>query len=203
MSQRYNRPNSRIKEERNKNDSYITPYSMIQQLLDVEVLDKNGTILEPCCSIHRSIPTILIKNGFTNITENIYEETEKSFLDFDETIQYDYIISNTPYGNKNFINFVNKAKKIAKKKVILLYPLNCLNGVERYNKVYNDEEYKLARLYQFIRYPMLEDTIREDGKYKTGMSIYAWYIWEKGYTGKAEINWIDNNKYILNSKDKK
>jgi hypothetical protein len=197
MSQRYIRPNSKRKEERNKNDSYITPYSMIQQLLDVEVLDKNGSILEPCCSIHRSIPTTLIKNGFTNITENIYEETNNSFLDFDETIQYDYIISNTPYGNKNFINFVNKAKKIAKKKVILLYPLNCLNGVERYNKVYNDEEYKLARLYQFIRYPMLEDTIREDGKYKTGMSIYAWYVWEKGYTGETVLKQIDNNEYCV------
>ena len=194
-SNRYIRATAKPFNERNKNDNYITPYSMIQQLLDVEELDKNATILEPCCSHHRSIPKILIKNGFNNITENIYEETNKSFLDFDDNVKYDYIISNTPYGNKNFIDFVNKAKSIARKKVILLYPLNCLNGIERYNKIYKDTTYPLSKLYQFVRFPMLTDNIREDGTYSTGMSIYAWFIWDKEHQGDIILRQIDNNKY--------
>ena len=44
---------------------------------------------------------------------------------------------------------------------------------------------------------MLSNEIREDGKYNTGMMVYAWYIWDKEHKGSATIDWIDNNNDVL------
>ena len=48
---------------------------------------------------------------------------------------------------------------------------------------------------------MLGDKLREDGKYKTGMMVYAWFVWENGYAGLPMIDWIDNNDDVLSKKD--
>ena len=50
---------------------------------------------------------------------------------------------------------------------------------------------------------MLGDELREDGKYRTGMMVYAWYVWENGYGGLPTIDWIDNNDDVLSKKDLK
>ena len=63
------------------------------------------------------------------------------------------------------------------------------------------DTYKLKTVYVFTRYPMLGDKLRKDGKYKTGMMVYAWYIFENSYTGKPTIEWIDNNADVLSKKD--
>jgi hypothetical protein len=65
-----------------------------------------------------------------------------------------------------------------------------------------DKQYGLKKVYVFTRYPMLGDTLREDGKYNTGMMVYAWYIFENHFGGAATIDWIDNNKDVLSKKDK-
>jgi len=198
-----NRGYCKKKEKRNKNDKYLTPYSMIQQLLDNITLDKNISILEPCCSEEKTIIKMLEKNGFNNLNYNIYDSPEGiDFLDWDENDKYDCIISNTPYGNKTVIKFIKKMKKITDK-IILLYPINYLNGKERYDEIYNDEEYKLSKILQFIRFPMLEETIREDGKYKTGMTLYGWFIFEKGYKGDIILKQIDNDEFVYRKSQNK
>ena len=50
---------------------------------------------------------------------------------------------------------------------------------------------------------MLGDELREDGKYRTGMMVYAWYVWENGYSELPMIDWIDNNDDVLSKKDLK
>jgi hypothetical protein len=40
-----------------------------------------------------------------------------------------------------------------------------------------------------------------DGKYKTAMHVYAWMIWEKGFTGEPIYRRIDNSMYVLNKDD--
>ena len=42
--------------------------------------------------------------------------------------------------------------------------------------------------------------VREDGKYKTGMRVYAWFVWINSSwctKQKPTIQWIDNDKYVL------
>ncbi len=195
---------SKVKELRNKYDKYLTPYSVIQQLLDAIVIDKHASILEPCCSTEKTIVSVLQRNGFNNVAFNIYDETkpETDFLTFDETLKYDYIITNTPYGNKNIIRFINKMKKIATKQIYCLYQLSMLCGTTNYNEIWNDNEYKLKEVYVLVRPVWLENTIRADGKYKTGITQYAWFCWEKNYVGEPIIKHIDNTCYVLRKSDK-
>lgn len=193
---------SKVKELRNKNDKYLTPYSIIQQLLDVIDVDKNSSILEPCCSIEKTIVKTLLKNNFTNVSFNIYDETpETDFLNFNEENKYDYIITNTPYGNKTIINFVNKMKRIATKQIICLYQLSMLCGTNNFNELWNDDDYKLKEVYVLVRPSWLMNEVREDGKYKTGINQYAWFIWEKDYKGETILKHIDNAIYVLKKSD--
>lgn len=65
-----------------------------------------------------------------------------------------------------------------------------------------DKSYGLKCIYVFTRYPMLGEPLRQDGKYNTGMMVYAWYIFENHYSHAPIIQWIDNNSDVLSKKDK-
>ena len=188
--------------QRNKSDMYSTPYSMTEQLLQNEKFDYKKTVLEPCCG-HWAITKVLEKNF---LSSNI-ESTDKNdgFDFFDYTNSYDYIITNPPFSLA--FEFIQKSKEITKDKFAMLLPLSYLHGQKRYESgVFKDVNYPLTKVYVFTRYPLLTDTIREDGKYKTGMMVYCWFIWEKNNNlnivcNPPVINWIDNNKYVLKKRE--
>ena len=94
------------------------------------------------------------------------------------------------------IDMINKAKRIATKKIILLYPINCLNGIKRFERIYSDKEYPLAKIYQFVMYSSLKDTLRADGRYEAGMIMYGWFVFEKGYVGDIILKQLNNTKDI-------
>jgi hypothetical protein len=190
------------KEDRNVNDKYLTPISIITQFLDLEIFDKDKTFLEPCSDINKNIEKTLKKYKYTNIKSNIFEKEGIDFLQWDENDKYDYIISNTPYKNAN--DFIIKCMKVCKEKFCLFFPLDYCNGIKRYNKVLNNDlGWKLSKMYVYVRKVMLENEFvdKEGIYYRTGLGCYAWYIYEKNYTGKTTIEWINNNKYALGSKD--
>ena len=192
------KPNQRKKDDRNVNDKYITPPSMIQQFLDSVALDKGASILEPCASPECNIGNVLRKNGFTDITENIYDDTDRTTDFLTQPITpYDYIITNTPYGDKNITAFILKMKKVATKKIVALYPITILQGTKRFNTIWSDTDFPLKAVWLFVRPPLLKDTCRADGCYFTGMTFYAWFVWERGYIGDVSFHHINNQKYCL------
>ncbi|EMV9620173.1 hypothetical protein AADV15_001618 [Campylobacter coli] len=187
--------------KRNKNDYYQTPYGMTKQLLEVENFE--GKILEPSCGagaivkvlrdFKKSVDYCDLNNDFslTGIFKNF-----KDFIN-DDFEKYDNIVTNPPFSLAK--EFILKAKQIANNKIAMLLPLNYLRGVSRYNEIYKDTVFPLKTVYVFCRYGLLEDTIREDGTYKAGMMVYAWYIWDKSYKGEPVIRWLNNNDYIVKS----
>lgn len=181
------------KGQRKKSDFYETPYSITEHLLEVEPFDYIKTVCEPACG----------NNAITNVLQKKWNDVtaydiERNFLF--ETNQYDYIITNPPFSLA--YEFICKAKSIAREKFAMLLPLSYLHGKKRHDDVYSDREYGLKKVYVFTRYPMLGDPLREDGKYNTGMMVYAWYIFENHYSGLPTIDWIDNNGDVLSKKDK-
>ena len=176
--------------KRKKSDFYETPYSITKKFLDKEYFDKNNSVCEPACG-KGAITTIL--KQYWNTTLITAYDREINFLD--DTKKYDYIITNPPFSLA--FEFINQAKKLATKKFAFFLPLSYLHGQQRYNEVYHDNNYKLKKLYVFTRYPMLGETLRTDGKYNTGMMVYAWYVFENGYIDLPTIDWIDNNNDIL------
>ena len=80
-----------------------------------------------------------------------------------------------------------KAKQQSKNKIAMFLKTVFLESDKRY-EMFNDTEYPLKTVYQFSK----RVTLYKGGvKMKnSGMIAYAWYVWERGYTGKPTIEWI-------------
>jgi hypothetical protein len=174
---------------RKESDLYETPYSLTRLLLTKEAL--YGKILEPACG-NGAICKILDENKLEYDSYDIEEDflTEKN--------HYDVIITNPPFSIA--YDFILKAKEVSDRFIFLL-PLSYLHGKQRYDDVWMDRDFPLEKIYVFTRYPMLGDDLREDGKHRTGMMVYAWYVWNRYHKEDATINWLDNQPFILSKAD--
>ena len=180
--------------KRKKSDFYETPYTLTRKFLDVEYFNKDATVCEPACG--DGAITRVLKEYWSEDRITAYDK-ETNFLW--ETGTYDYIITNPPFSIA--FEFIQRAKMVARGKFALLLPLSYLHGKKRYDEIYSDRNYGLEKVYVFTRYPMLGEKLREDGKYNTGMMVYAWYVWSNGYSGQPTIDWLDNNEDVLSKKD--
>ena len=180
--------------KRKKSDFYETPYTLTRKFLDVEYFNKNSTVCEPACG--GGAITRVLKEHWEDDKVTAYDQ-ETNFLW--ETGEYDYIVTNPPFSIA--FEFIQRAKLVAKSKFAFLLPLSYLHGKKRFDEIYSDRTYGLERVYVFTRYPMLGETLREDGKYNTGMMVYAWYVWTNGYSGLPTVDWLDNNEDVLSKKD--
>lgn len=172
-----------VDDKRHKSDFYQTPYCLTNLLLEKE--DLIGSVLEPACGYGAIVKCLPRCDKCYDIGFNFFNETES----------FGTVITNPPFSLAK--EFILKAKEVANNKIMFLLPLSYLHGKERYDIIYSDRDFPLKKVYVFTRYPLLEDTVREDGKHKTGMMVYAWFVWEKGYKGNPEIAWLDNNDFVV------
>ena len=180
--------------KRKKSDFYETPYTLTRKFLDVEDFDKSLSVCEPACG--GGAITRVLKEHWEDDKVTAYDK-ETNFLW--EMGEYEYVITNPPFSIA--FEFIQRAKLVAKSKFALLLPLSYLHGKKRFDEIYSDRSYGLEKVYVFTRYPMLGEALREDGKYNTGMMVYAWYVWTNGYSGLPTVDWLDNNEDVLSKKD--
>lgn len=178
--------------QRRKGDFYETPYSLTEQLLDVESFQESSPILEPACG-NGAITRVLTRRGFETV--EAYDADRDFFL---ERRTFPQIITNPPFSKA--LAFILKAKSQCSNRFAFLLPLSYLHGKERLDRVYRDRSFPLARIHVFCRYPMLGDPLREDGRYRTGMMVYAWFVWEKGWTDAPSLHWIDNHRHVIGAR---
>lgn len=181
--------------KRSKSDFYQTPYSLTRMLLDE--LNIKGCVYEPAEG-SGAIVKILKEYGLNvvsnDLPDNFLEAHEPDLWNL-----YRWIITNPPYSLA--FEFIQKAKKVCNNFAFLL-PLSYLHGKKRHDEIYQDKEFPLHDVYVFTRYPLLEETVREDGKHKTGMMVYAWYVWKREKREQGpEIHWLDNDKYVVRGKE--
>ena len=175
--------------KRLKGDRYQTPYSCTKQLMEVEKFE--GIILEPACGNGAILSVLKMKN----YDVSAYDISFYPYINFLQSNgNIDNIITNPPFSLA--LEFILKAKEIYRNKIAFFMPLSYLHGLKRYEAQVFKE---LKTVYVFVRYILLSNRIREDGKYKTGYIAYAWYVWEKEYKGHAYIKHINNQKYVLPS----
>lgn len=177
--------------KRKESDFYETPYALTRLFLDTKELSPNETTLEPACG-GGAITRMLREYGFKNVISGDIQQG----LDFmDNKVPVEQIITNPPYSLA--YEFIKHAKEITLGKICFLLPLSYLHGKQRFDDIWMDKTFPLKKVYVFTRYPMLGEPIRDDGRFNTGMVVYAWYVWERGYRGQAELAWLDNNPYVL------
>lgn len=185
-----------VVEERAKLDYYATDPVVIDKLLTVE---KPYSHIWECAAGGGHLAKKLKEQGYEVTTSDIIERNYK--LDFTQDFlkmsasglgsneEYD-ILTNPPY--KYAKEFVLKALDLISygRKVYMFLKLTFLEGKTRYKELF--DKYPPKKVYVFSERVLCAKNA-EFQKMKDGGGsavAYAWYVWEKGYQGKTEIEWI-------------
>ena len=178
---------SHTDEEREVNDYYATDPVAIDKLLTVE--DPYPVIWECACG-EGHLSERLKEKGFTVFSSDIidrgYLGTQViDFLTAKQPCTCD-ILTNPPY--KYAKEFVLKALELVKpgRKVYMLLKLLFLEGKARYIDLFS--KYPPKTIYVFSE--RISCVKNGKGEFNNGAVSYAWFVWEKGYTGPTQIDWI-------------
>jgi len=171
------------KENRNEYDYYPTPPLVTQSLLDREEFP--GTVWEPACGEYHMV-NVIRDAGYKCYATDIQEDYGK--VDFTEVTELPVpeiksMITNPPFSIAT--DFWNKCIELEFEKYAMLARVQFLEGAKRYH-LYQSHPPK--KVYVFsdrmnINHKGLEDPFG-------GMLCFIWLVWEKGYQGLPEIDWI-------------
>ena len=180
---------SRLNGDRQKDDFYPTPGYVVDDLLERETFI--GKIWEPACG-EGGISDIIKNHKYdTYSTDLVYRDYGEGILDFlkcEDSFGCNNIITNPPYSCA--LEFINKSKELLTNKdakIAMFLKTVFLESAGRY-EMFQDKEFPLKSIYQYSK----RVSLYKDGKKMKngGMIAYAWYVWDRQYTGKPEINWI-------------
>lgn len=175
--------------ERQPDDYYATDPKAVELLLEQENFSNN--VWECACG-EGHISKVLEKHGYNVLsTDLIYrgfgDEDSLNFLETENVDLETNIITNPPY--KFAQQFVEKAiKSIADGfKVAMFLKLQFLEGKTR-KQMFKKYPPKII----YVSSSRLKCAINGNFE-KLGSSAvaYAWYVWEKGYSGNTVIDWIN------------
>lgn len=172
--------------DREENDFYATEPKAVELLLAEETFANN--ILEPCCG-KKHITNILEQAGYTVKSSDLIDRgVGADIQDFFEITDWDGdIISNPPY--KNALDFVKHSLEIVKEgsKVAMFLKILFLEGKTR-KEFFEKHPPKVI----YVASGRLNCAKNGDfDKYTTGAVCYAWFVWEKGFTGEPVVRWIN------------
>lgn len=172
---------------RANNDFYSTDPMAINYLLEHEDFDEN--IWECACGSGKLSERL--KNFGFNVksTDLIYrgygEKESIDFLTQNQVFDGD-VITNPPYNLA--LEFVEKALELSNRKVAMFLRIQFLESKKRYKRLL--KEHPPKKVLVFVKrmkcYPNDSDTV------KSSAICFAWFIWDKEYSGNTILEWIDN-----------
>ena len=173
------------KGEREVNDYYATEPKAVELLLQKEKF--SSIILEPSCG-EGHISRVLLDNGYAVKSSDLIDRGFGEVKDFFEVDEFcGDIITNPPY--KVALDFVKHSLDIIHEgsKVAMFLKLQFLEGKAR-KEFYKENPPKKI----YVASGRLN--CAKNGKFeefKSSAVAYAWFMWEKGYQGSPEIDWIN------------
>ena len=169
-----------------ENDFYATHPDSTKALLAVEEIIYPA--LEPACG-EGHIAKLLESCYASDLIDRGYGESGMDFLGENMYGDFPTVITNPPFNL--FQEFVEKALKIASKKVIMFGKLQALEGQKRATFL---QKTPLKTVYVFKKrqQPMRNGKSNDEitGKKMSSTMAFAWFVWEISYTGKPTIEWI-------------
>ena len=173
--------------ERQREDYYATEPKAVEELLKIETFC--GSILEPACG-EGHISEVLKRNGYHVVSRDLVDRgygDVADFLSVDNTLFDGDVITNPPYRYAQ--EFVEKALQIVPKgrKIAMFLRLQFLEGKKR-KELFMRTPPKTI----WVSSSRLICAINGDFA-KTGSSAtaYAWFVWEKGYSGSTTVKWFN------------
>lgn len=173
-------------------DYNFTIAAMARLLFEHEAFDREASTLVPAFSKLRVIERLMVDEfGFSNVTAyGLAANHATGFLS--ETREFAQIITTPPFNCA--IDFIAKAKLVARTKFAMLLPINFLTDGEFHREVRDKTDFPLARIY-----PMLRDVKFgvSDSKAETSVtsqSQVAWFVWERGHIGGVSTQWINGDQ---------
>ena len=189
-------------QERAQDDYYATDPIAIDLLLLKEKPSKN--IWECACG-EGHLAKALEAKGYNVLPTDLKNRgcgiSGIDFLQLDESADFDGdIITNPPY--KHAMKFVLKALGQLKqgRRCYMLLKLTFLEGQERYIELFSKCPPK--KIYSFPKRIMCAKNGDFKGMRNGGGSAvaYAWFVWEKGYKGLPQHDWLYIDEDIKNER---
>lgn len=187
-----NGASNHTEEERQQHDYYATEPKATELLLERE---RFSPCVWECACGEGHISEVLKAHGYKVRSSDLYDRgyNGTEIIDFlavnkDVKNKMD-IITNPPY--KYAREFVEKALDISEDgvKVAMFLKLTFLEGKAR-RKLFDSAPPKIV----YVSSSRLQCAKNGDFEYfkNSGTAVaYAWYVWEKGFTGKPVIQWIN------------
>lgn len=172
-------------EGRENDDYYATDPKAVKLLLEKEKF--NSIVFEPSCG-EGHISRVLLDNGYAVKSSDLINRGFGEVKDFFEVDEFcGDIITNPPY--KIALDFVKHSLDIIPEgnKVAMFLKLQFLEGKAR-KEFYKENPPKKI----YVASGRLN--CAKNGKFeefKSSAVAYAWFVWEKGYQGSPEIDWIN------------
>lgn len=181
-------------DEREQDDFYATDPVAIDLLLKVE---KPCRYIWECACGAGHLANRLVDYGYHVYQSDIKNRGEKliyieDFLKVTESkLPYGCdIVTDPPY--KYAKEFVLKALELLKEghKCYMFLKLTFLEGIDRYKELFS--RFPPKTVYVFPKRVLCAKNGDFNGMKERGGSAvaYAWFVWEKGYTGKPTIDWL-------------
>ena len=179
---------SHSEKDREENDFYATEPKAIDLLCAVEKF--NEWILEPACG-QGHLSKRLIENGYQVYSSDLIDRGYGIQYDFFETSSWHGdIITNPPY--KFAKEFIEKSLSIIPtgNKVAMFLKLQFMEGKAR-KELFKCHPPKT--IYVSSSRLLCAKNADFEGVIAGGGSAvaYAWYVWEKDYSGKTVVEWIN------------
>lgn len=178
-----------------ENDFYATDPQTVKLFLNEFFKDNEftGDILEPACGeghISKTLEEVLpdCKITSTDLIDRGYGIGGIDFLlnDYDKT--YDMVITNPPFSLAK--QFILRGLEISNRFVIMFAKIQLLEGKDR-KQLFLNSPLKYVYVHSSRQNPMRNGKDRdENGKKWSSTMAFAWYVWDKEYTGEPIIKWI-------------
>ena len=177
--------------EREEHDFYATSPIAIDKLY--KTVELNCKNIWECACGEGHLAKKLVEYGYnvkaTDLINRGYGEGGVDFLACKDKFNGD-ILTNPPY--KYAAEFTLKALDLVPEgnKVFMFLKLTFLEGKKRYDELFS--KYPPKKIYVFSQRVLCAKNADFDGMKTGGGSAvaYAWYVWEKGYTGDTVVKWI-------------
>jgi hypothetical protein len=170
------------------NDFYCEPPEAVHALLNAHTF--LGDSWDPACG-RGNIPSVFQSRGRDCAASDIVDRgwpgvTVRNFFETDAT--FSNIVSNPPYGQAEA--FIHHALKLAQRDVAMLLRLPFLESQRR------AELFRSTPLSRVLIFPWRISMPPGDMAIKAvgGKIAYAWFVWERGFTGPPVIGWLEKPK---------